>query len=129
MFRTDRLAFSTFFPWLQFAGRGRPKSIHVWDNYSIVPRLEARSKSRSMKRFLTSQQCYSFLNSLSKALRASSGLRGAGAAPAGGPGGAGGAAEAPLVVPSRATVTRGVNSAQSFRLSFIAIRTGMGLRH
>lgn len=72
--------------------------------------------------------CYSFLKSLSNALRASSGLRGAGP-PAAGPGDAGVAGERPLVVPSRATVTRGVNNAQSFRLSLMAIRTGTGFRH
>jgi hypothetical protein len=71
---------------------------------------------------------HSFLNSLSNALRASSGLRGAGG-PATGPDEAGAAGERPLVVPSRATVTRGVNNGQSFRLSLIAIRTGIGLRH
>jgi hypothetical protein len=71
---------------------------------------------------------HSFLNSLSNALRASSGLRGAGTR-ATGPDGAGVAGESPLAVPSRATVTLGVNNAQSFRLSLIAIRTGIGLRH
>jgi hypothetical protein len=32
-------------------------------------------------------------------------------------------------VPSRATVTRGMKSAQAFVLSFTAIRAGIGFRH
>jgi len=64
-----------------------------------------------------------FLKSLSKALRASSALRGAG-----GPADGGGGAEAPAV-PSRATVTRGLNEMQSFALSFTGMRTGIGFRH
>jgi len=78
-----------------------------------------------------------FLKSRSNALRASSAFRGAG-----GPlcdewlecegvefeldvgEGAG-----VLAVPSRATVTRGVNEVHSFALSFDGIRTGIGLRH
>ena len=34
-----------------------------------------------------------------------------------------------LAVPSRATVTRGVNSAQSLFLSLAGMRIGIGLRH
>src|ERR1700686_2405285 len=69
---------------------------------------------------------YSFLKSLSKALRGWAALRGAG-----GPefvAEVGGGAEGPAV-PSRATVTRGVNEMQSLALSFIGIRTGIGFRH
>src|ERR1039457_7421987 len=66
---------------------------------------------------------YSFLKSLSKAWRASSELRGAG-----GPTSIGTAAGT-LLVPSRATVTRGINELHSLTLSFMAMRTGMGLRH
>src|ERR1051326_31611 len=67
---------------------------------------------------------YSFLNRRSKALRASSALRGAG-----GPACTGGAAaERPLLVPSRATVTRGLNRLQVLALSLIAIRPGIGVR-
>src|ERR1039457_3280141 len=66
---------------------------------------------------------YSFLKSLSKAWRASSELRGAG-----GPTSIGTAAGT-LLVPSRATVTRGINELHSLALSFMAMRTGMGLRH
>ena len=68
----------------------------------------------------------SFLKSLSNALRASSAFFGAG-----GPGLTaidGGGAEAPLV-PSRATVTRGVKSEQSLFLSLTAMRTGIGFMH
>ena len=67
----------------------------------------------------------SFLKSLSKALRASSALRGAG-----GPAfsEAGGGADW-LVVPSRATVTRGVKSVHWLFLSFSGMRTGIGFRH
>jgi hypothetical protein len=32
-------------------------------------------------------------------------------------------------VPSRATVTRGVNEMQSLALSFTGMRTGIGFRH
>ena len=68
---------------------------------------------------------YSFLKSLSKALRASSALR-----DAGGPelveDGGGGAVPA---VPSRATVTRGLKEMQSLALSFTGMRTGIGFRH
>lgn len=46
-------------------------------------------------------------------------------APGGGVRAGGGA----LAVPSRATVTRGVNRAQTLALSFMAIRTGIGFRH
>jgi len=67
---------------------------------------------------------YNFLKSRSKALRASSGLRGAG-----GPGLTGGVTAGPFAVPSRATVTRGLNSVHSLALSFTAMRTGMGFRH
>ena len=69
---------------------------------------------------------YSFLKSLSKALRASSALRGAGGPELGAADGGG--AEAPAV-PSRATVTRGVNEVQSLALSFTGMRTGIGFRH
>jgi len=67
-----------------------------------------------------------FLNSLSKALRASSRLRGIG-----GPGFEtwGPAAAAPFEVPSRATVTLGRNRPQSLALSFTGIRRGIGFRH
>ena len=68
----------------------------------------------------------SFLKSLSNALRASSALRGSG-----GPAlseGAGIGADW-LVVPSRATVTRGVKSGHWLVLSFKGMRTGMGFRH
>jgi len=72
-------------------------------------------------------QLYNFLKSLSNALRASSALRGAGgpelAAEAEGDG-----ADGPEV-PSRATVTLGVNDVQSLALSFTGIRTGIGFRH
>ena len=66
-----------------------------------------------------------FLNSRSKALRASLALLGgaifgSGAEPREGSE----AGEA-----SRATVTRGEKSVQSFRLSLTAIRTGIGFRH
>src|ERR1019366_25369 len=67
---------------------------------------------------------YSFLKSLSKALRASSELRGAG-----GPTFTGGGAGWLPAVPSRATVTRGVNRLHAFILSFTGIRAGMGFRH
>jgi hypothetical protein len=69
---------------------------------------------------------YSFLKSLSNALRASSALRGAG-----GPAGEGEVpCEVPFVeTPSRATVTRGLKRVQSFDLSFTAMRTGIGLAH
>ena len=70
---------------------------------------------------------YNFLKSLSKALRASSALRGA-AGPALALAGGGGAAEAPAV-PSRATVTRGAKKVHSLALSFTGIRTGIGFRH
>jgi len=69
---------------------------------------------------------YSFLNSLSNALRASSAFRGAG-----GPAliaADGWGADAPFV-PSRATVTRGVKSGHSLFLSFTAMRTGIGFMH
>ena len=69
---------------------------------------------------------YSFLKSLSKALRASSALR-----EAGGPElveVVGGGAEGPAV-PSRATVTRGLKETQLLALSFTGMRTGMGFRH
>jgi len=58
-----------------------------------------------------------------EALRASSELRGAG-----GPTSIG-ADAGTLLVPSRATVTRGINELHSLTLSFMAMRTGMGLRH
>ena len=70
---------------------------------------------------------YNFLKSLSKALLASSALRGAG-----GPAllfAEGGGAEDAPAVPSRATVTRGAKKVHSLALSFTGIRTGMGLRH
>ena len=70
---------------------------------------------------------YGFLNNRSKALRASSAFRGAGGPPV--MCGGGGGAEAPLDVPSRATVTRGANSVQVFVLSFSGIRTGIGFMH
>src|SRR5262249_41414857 len=60
-------------------------------------------------------------------LRASSALRGAGG-PAGGRASTN-AAGALVAVPSRATVTLGVNNEQSFILSLAAILTGIGLRH
>ena len=69
---------------------------------------------------------YSFLNSLSKALRASSALRDAGGPELVENEGGGGAEPA---VPSRATVTRGVKEMQSLALSFTGMRTGMGFRH
>ena len=40
----------------------------------------------------------------------------------------GGGADGPAV-PSRATVTRGVNEMQSLALSFTGMRTGIGFRH
>lgn len=67
---------------------------------------------------------YSFLNNLSKALRASSGLRGTG-----GPACPAGWAPEPFDVPSRATVTRGVNRLHSLAASFTAMRTGIGFKH
>ena len=69
---------------------------------------------------------YSFLKSLSKALRASSALRDIGGPELGEA--EGGGAEGPAV-PSRATVTRGLKEAQSLALSFTGMRTGMGFRH
>jgi hypothetical protein len=69
---------------------------------------------------------YSFLKSLSKALRASSALREAGGPELFAVGGGG--AEGPAV-PSRATVTRGLKEAHSLALSFEGMRTGMGFRH
>ena len=61
-----------------------------------------------------------FLNSASKALRASLEFRGAWPLA----GGAGAAGDA-----SRATVTRGSNSVQSLALSFTAILIGIGFKH
>ena len=62
-----------------------------------------------------------FLKRRSKALRASSGLRGVSTAGVTGSGGA--------ATPSRATVTRGENKVHSLALSFTGMRTGIGLRH
>src|SRR4051794_25496344 len=73
-------------------------------------------------------RAYVFLNNRSNAFRASSALRGAGGPPTICDGWVGGA-EAPLDVPSRATVTLGANSVQVFVLSFSGIRSGMGFRH
>ena len=67
---------------------------------------------------------YSFLNNLSKALRASSGFRGAGGPPC-----PKGWEPEPFEVPSRATVTRGVNRLHSLAPSFTAMRTGIGFEH
>ena len=64
-----------------------------------------------------------FLNSASKALRASEELRGPWPLLAEG---AGGGAEGDA---SRATVTRGSNSVHSLALSFDGMRTGIGFRH
>jgi hypothetical protein len=61
-----------------------------------------------------------FLNRLSKAARASSGVRGASVETTG--------EEAALEV-SRATVTRGLNHSHSFALSFDGMRSRIGFRH
>ena len=61
-----------------------------------------------------------FLKSLSNAERAASGDVGASTI------GLGGGAAA---LPSRATVTRGENNAQSLALSLTGIRTGIGFKH
>src|SRR5690349_20909734 len=63
-----------------------------------------------------------FLKRLSKAARASLGLRGVGVEAA---------ITGPLLAgaASRATVTRGLNNWQSFVWSLRGIRTGMGFRH
>ncbi len=68
-----------------------------------------------------------FLKRRSKALRASSALRGAGGPPWGTEVDCEAAAGAD--VPSRATVTRGLNDVQSLLLSLLGIRIGIGFRH
>lgn len=88
-----------------------------------INRVRTRRRTASVWEALPCR--YDFLNNRSKASRASSGLRGAGweLAPVGA------RAELPLLVPSRATVTRGVNRPQSLALSLTAMRAGIGLRH
>jgi len=61
-----------------------------------------------------------FLNSASKALRASLGLRGTAPLVCGG---------AEFGDASRATVTRGSNKVHLLALSFSAMRTGIGFKH
>jgi len=87
----------------------------------FATRPSRRGSGRRAGRF---QRGYIFLNNLSKALRASSGLRGTG-----GPAGPAACAPEPFEVPSRATVTRGVNRLHSLAPSFTAMRTGIGFEH
>ena len=76
--------------------------------YSSAEKGESERKNGS-----SAAVSYNFLKSLSKALRASSALRGAGGPPPLFRDGGGGV----LAVPSRATVTRGAKSVHSLALS------------